>query len=72
MKINVDTQELEDYARKIAIQSIRGQVGNLIKGEMDALKNFSDMNQKIWAMQREVNTLKEELTKLKKKWWQKK
>lgn len=76
MNIDIDTKFIEDYAVKLAKQQVRAQVGDLIKGEMDALKNASEMQQKILNLQRQVTSLEMKFTrledKMKKKWWQKK
>ena len=67
MKIVVPTAELEEYASRIAKDKLRGQVKDLIKGEMDALQNFSQLRQDMWRLQTEIRRLHERCDKLEKK-----
>lgn len=70
MKIDVSTEALEEYASRIARDKLRGQVKDLVKGEMDALQNFSKLRQDVWQVQAEVRRLQERCDKLEKqRWW---
>src|SRR5262249_41599143 len=70
MKIDVSTEKLEEYATRIARDQLRGQVKNLITGEMDALQNFSQLRQEQWRLHNEIRRLQERCDKLEKnRWW---
>lgn len=70
MKIEISTEKIEEYAARIAKDQFRGQVKDLIKGEMDALQNFSQLRQEQWRLHNEIRRLQERCDKLEKqRWW---
>ena len=72
MEIEIDSEEIENYAVRVTKQMLRKQIKDLMAGELEALKNFSQQNQKIWDLSRQVSLLEKRIERIEnKKWWKK-
>jgi len=70
MQVEINSEDIEEYAVKVAKAQLREQVKTLIAGEMEGLNNFSKLRSDVWSLQREVRRLSERLAKLeKRRWW---